>query len=63
MVTVSNNSSNKYQDGEDLEFNYRDRSDNIEIQARMYEKRKQPDEKKLHFKKLANMALNSTDEY
>lgn len=29
----------------------------------MYEKRKEPDEKKLHFKMIANMALSSADEY
>lgn len=53
--------SSRGQDGEDTEFAYREPNDNIEVEAKLYEKLREPDEKKWHFKKIANLALTSDD--
>ena len=46
---------------EKTQFAYKQKTDNIQIEAKLYEKLKEPDQKKLHFKKIADLALVSQD--
>ena len=64
-VASLSNTSSRNAEPEDTEFNYnlRGHTDNIEVEARLYEKNKEPDEKKMHFKKIADMAINTTDDH
>lgn len=55
------NNSQLRQEGEDHEFIVRDKTDHldIEVEARLYEQMREPNEKKWHFKKIAQLLLRS----
>ena len=55
----TNNSLGRYEDEE--EFSRVIQNENIEVEARLYEKQRQIVEKKMHFKKLLDLSINNPD--